>query len=61
MTKSSWIKIRVDDREKRGFEEAAEITGLSVSAWMRERLRRAASQELREAQRPVPFLTFDKQ
>ncbi|MGO8954971.1 MAG: plasmid mobilization protein [Rhodomicrobium sp.] len=56
MQKTSWIKIRVDEAEKRAFEEVADRAGISLSAWMRERLRRAAIRELEEAGYPIPFL-----
>lgn len=54
--KTAWIKLRVSDVEKQAFEEVAGRSGLSLSAWMRERLRRAAIRELEEAERPIPFL-----
>lgn len=57
MAKTNWIKIRVDEAEKRAFEEVAERAGISLSAWMRERLRRAAIRELEEASRPIPFIS----
>lgn len=59
MSKSEEIKVRLTADEKRAFEEAAEISGISVSAWMRERLRRAAVRELEEASRPIPFIRFE--
>jgi hypothetical protein len=43
-------------KEKQGFSEAAQIAGISLSAWMRERLRVAAAKELADAGRTVPFL-----
>jgi uncharacterized protein (DUF1778 family) len=56
MVKSDWVKIRVEPEEKRAFEEAASLAGISLSSWMRERLRRAAVRELEDASRPVPFI-----
>lgn len=50
------IGIRVEPEEKEAFEQAAEIAGVPVSAWIRERLRRAARHELEEANRAIPFL-----
>jgi uncharacterized protein (DUF1778 family) len=50
------LGIRLDPEEKKAFEEAAEIAGVPVSAWVRERLRRVARRELEEANRAVPFL-----
>ncbi len=56
MTKSDVMRIRVSDTEKQGFEEAAALGGLSLSAWARERLRWAATRELEQADRPIAFL-----
>lgn len=54
--KSETVLLRLDPGEKRGFSEAARIAGLPLSAWIRERLRKAAKGELREASLAVPFL-----
>jgi hypothetical protein len=54
--KTQGIEIRVQPEEKAGFKEAAELAGVSLSAWMRERLRLAAIRELENAGRPVPFI-----
>jgi hypothetical protein len=50
------LKIRMDAAEKQAFRDAAEVAGIPVSAWMRERLRRAAIRDLEEAARPIAFL-----
>jgi uncharacterized protein (DUF1778 family) len=50
------IELRVQPDEKKGFEEAASIAGISLSAWIRERLRLAAVRELEAASRSIPFL-----
>jgi len=50
------MQIRLSPQEKEGFQLAAQISGISLSAWMRERLRRAAIRELEDAGREVPFL-----
>lgn len=50
------IEFRLDAAEKEAFASAAEIAGIPLSAWMRERLRRAARRELEEANESVPFL-----
>jgi hypothetical protein len=47
--------VRVQPEEKVAFMEAAELAGIPLSAWVRERLRRAARIELVEAHRSVPF------
>lgn len=54
--KTDWLKIRITPPEKAGFQEAAKLAGLSLSAWARERLRRAAIRELEDASRSIPFL-----
>jgi hypothetical protein len=50
------LDMRLESTEKEGFRLAAELAGLDLSAWIRERLRRAAWEELERAGRPVPFL-----
>lgn len=44
--KTALTQIRLLSAEKEGFEEAARHAGLSLSAWMRERLRTIARKEL---------------
>ena len=46
----------MERREKEGFAAAAEVAGVPLAVWMRERLRRAAREELEGAGRGVPFL-----
>ncbi len=53
------MKVRLTVDEKTRFEEAAKIAGISLSAWMRERLRRAAVRELEDASRTIPFIHMD--
>lgn len=55
-TKSESVLLRMEQREKEGFTQAAELAGAPLAVWMRERLRRAAAEELRGAGRAVPFL-----
>jgi hypothetical protein len=55
MTKSESVLIRMESREKAAFTEAAEIAGVPLSVWIRERLRRVARDELREAGKESPF------
>ena len=54
--KTDLVKIRVSESEKEAFQTAADIAGITVSAWARERLRRAAVRDLQDASRPIPFL-----
>jgi hypothetical protein len=55
MAKSHTMRLRVEDAERLGFERAAQVSGLTVSAWARARLRGAARRELTEAGEQVPF------
>ena len=56
MQKSEWVKIRIATDEKEAFQNAAELAGISLSSWMRERLRRAARIELIDGGQQVPFI-----
>ena len=50
------MQLRLKPEEKQAFQEAAELAGIPLSAWVRERLRRAAVRELEDASRTVPFI-----
>ena len=54
--KDQAVLLRMEIKEKQGFREAADIAGITLSAWIRERLRTAAKQELEREGREVPFL-----
>jgi hypothetical protein len=54
--KNEMLKIRVAALEKQAFENAADLSGLALSAWIRERLRVAAIRDLESAGLPVPFV-----
>ncbi len=54
---SESLEIRVEIVEKQGFKDAADLAGIPLSAWVRERLRRAAVRELEEAALPIAFLS----
>lgn len=54
--KSTYIQIRISPEEKKGFQDAARLAGIPVSAWVRERLRLAAIRELEGARFPIPFI-----
>lgn len=56
MSKEKTIQIRVTDAEKMGFTSAAELSGIPLSAWIRERLRLAAIRELESAGIKAPFV-----
>lgn len=55
--KTQTIKFRVSIAEKQAFEEAAELAGIAVSAWIRERLRLAAIRDLEGSGKQVPFVS----
>jgi uncharacterized protein (DUF1778 family) len=55
-TKDEYIEMRVTASEKEGFALAADLAGISLSSWIRERLRLAAIRELEGAGRRVPFV-----
>jgi hypothetical protein len=54
------LQVRVTGAEKEAFDEAANLSGIAMSAWVRERLRAAAVRELEAASRPVAFLENTK-
>lgn len=54
--KTTTLQIRLQPEEKQAFEEAAELAGIAVSAWVRERLRLAAIRDLEGSGKPVPFV-----
>jgi uncharacterized protein (DUF1778 family) len=54
--KATNLDIRVSGEEKEGFELAAALAGISLSSWVRERLRLTAIRELEGAGRRVPFV-----
>ena len=51
-----YIEIRLSSPEMQAFREAAELSGLALATWVRQRLRRVATRELENAERPVAFL-----
>ena len=54
------LDVRLTEAEKQAFKNAADVSGMAVSAWVRERLRRVAAKELQEVNQPVPFLAGHK-
>jgi predicted HicB family RNase H-like nuclease len=54
--KDESLLVRVGPDEKEAFKDAADLAGISLSSWVRERLRRNAIVELQEAARPIAFL-----
>lgn len=56
MAKEQVLQIRLDELEKQGFVAAAELAGIPLSSWVRERLRVAAIRELEGAGFKIPFI-----
>jgi uncharacterized protein (DUF1778 family) len=54
--KTETILVRVRPEEKQAFQEAADIAGIPMSAWVRERLRWASVRELEDAGKVAAFL-----
>jgi hypothetical protein len=54
--RTDMFKMRLDSMERKGFEAAARLAGISLSSWARERLRSAAIRELEDRGQPVPFV-----
>lgn len=54
--KQQVLQVRLESGEKEAFEAAANLAGLALSAWVRERLRRIALEELEKAGQPVAFM-----
>lgn len=56
MAKQQVLQIRLSSSEKRGFAAAAELAGIPLSSWVRERLRLAAIRDLESAGQQIPFV-----
>lgn len=56
MAKDEVLQIRLTETEKAGFAGAAELAGIPLSSWVRERLRLAAIRELESAGQKIPFI-----
>ncbi len=54
--KDNALLVRLRSDEKEAFRNAANIAGIPLSAWVRERLRHVARRELQDAGCVVPFL-----
>jgi uncharacterized protein (DUF1778 family) len=54
--KTDRVELRMSEQEKRAFQMAADLSGIRLSSWIRERLRSAARRELVDAGQKVPFL-----
>jgi Mobilization protein NikA len=47
--------VRLEPAEKQIFQEAADLAGLALSTWVRERLRIAVRHDFHSAGKPDPF------
>ena len=56
MAKAQVLQIRLTDTEKQGFQDAADLAGIPLSSWVRERLRLAAIRDLESAGQKIPFI-----
>jgi hypothetical protein len=56
MTKALTIQIRITEAEKRGFQASADVSGIPLSSWVRERLRQAAIRDLESTGQRAPFI-----
>jgi uncharacterized protein (DUF1778 family) len=56
MAKAQVLQIRLTDEEKQGFQAAADLAGIPLSSWVRERLRHGAIRELEGAGQKIPFI-----
>lgn len=56
MNKDQVLQIRITEAEKQGFSAAAELAGIPLSSWVRERLRLAAIRDLESAGQKIPFI-----
>jgi len=54
--KEESLLVKLSPGEKSAFKSAADLAGIGMSAWVRERLRQVARRELEEANLPVPFI-----
>jgi predicted HicB family RNase H-like nuclease len=53
---SESLLVRLETTEKEAFRDAADLAGVSLSTWVRERLRQVAIRELQSAAQPIAFL-----
>jgi predicted HicB family RNase H-like nuclease len=54
--RSEALLVRLESTEKEAFKDAAELAGVPLSTWVRERLRQVAVRELENASQPIAFL-----
>jgi uncharacterized protein (DUF1778 family) len=55
------MQIKLKEDEKAAFSRAAELSGMSLSAWIRFHAREAAEEKLRERSEHVAFIEAAKE
>lgn len=50
------MQVRMSKSEIETFKNAARLSGITVSSWVRDRLRKAARQELQSSGQRVAFI-----
>ena len=55
-TRAEILQVRLTPAEKTAFVRAAEVSGIELSAWVRERLRTLAARELQAVGEQASFL-----
>ena len=58
---SKYLAIRVEPAEKQAFEDAANIAGIPLSVWIRERLRYIAIKDLESVGHHIAFLQHNSE
>lgn len=53
---TEYLDVRLTGAEKQAFKDAADVAGMPVSAWVRERLRKASAKELQEVGQSAAFM-----
>jgi len=56
MNKTKPIQVRVSENERAAFKDAAKIMGVSLSAWIRLNLRKAANRDHEAVGQQITFL-----
>ena len=59
--KDEQVLIKLSENEKSAFKKAAELNGMTFSAWARLKLRLVAAKELQEAGKKVDFLEDEQE
>ncbi len=54
--KTEKMIFRLTTSEREAFDIAASLSGISLSSWVRERLRHAAIRDIESAGQKVPFI-----